>query len=233
MRGGHDWNLCFGGVRESKDNDCTDPETGRQQGPHKIDTHTHHRQLATRAASDKLTRPHRQLPVLPCPPRPPRSGRSHSTLPCYPLPRAEPPTQPGTFPAARSRAMSVPGTLIRTHSANSNMGINDTRHRRRSRSTSIIHEVLPETVTDEIDQSALPNWNSSWVNFKGTKHLVSVLCGLTVRRSMADTSHHDHLAENTIQLLPGGVARVILDSDQSHLYGVLVLDVPLGQGDTV
>jgi hypothetical protein len=64
--------------------------------------------------------------------------------------------------------MSVPGTLIRTHSANSNMGINDTRHRRRSRSTSIIHEVLPETVTDEIDQSALPNWNSSWVNFKGT-----------------------------------------------------------------
>jgi len=62
--------------------------------------------------------------------------------------------------------MSVPGSLIRTHS-NSNMGIKDTRTRRRSRSTSIIHEVLPETVIDESDQSALPNWNSSWVNFKG------------------------------------------------------------------
>jgi hypothetical protein len=64
--------------------------------------------------------------------------------------------------------MSAPATLIRTHSnSNSNMGIKDTRVRRRSRSTSIIHEVLPETVIDESDQSALPNWNSSWVNFKG------------------------------------------------------------------
>jgi hypothetical protein len=66
--------------------------------------------------------------------------------------------------------MSVPGSLIRTHS-NSNMGIKDTRTRRRSRSTSIIHEVLPETVIDESDQSALPNWNSSWVNFKGKSFL--------------------------------------------------------------
>ena len=34
-------------------------------------------------------------------------------------------------------------------------------------SDSHVHEVLPETVIDESDQSALPNWNSSWVNVKG------------------------------------------------------------------
>jgi ORMDL family len=62
--------------------------------------------------------------------------------------------------------MSVPGSLIRTHS-NNNIDIKDTRTRRRSRSTSIIHEVLPENIIDESDQSALPNWNSSWVNVKG------------------------------------------------------------------
>jgi hypothetical protein len=54
-----------------------------------------------------------------------------------------------------------------------------------------------------------------------------------VDRGLADTSHYDHFVENTIQLVSGSLARVILDSDQSHLYGVLVLDVPLGQGDTV
>lgn len=64
--------------------------------------------------------------------------------------------------------MSIPGSFVRTHS-NSNMGIKDTRIRRRSRSTSIIHEVLPETLIDESDQSALPNWNSSWVNVKGRR----------------------------------------------------------------
>jgi hypothetical protein len=68
--------------------------------------------------------------------------------------------------------MSVPGSLVRTAS-NSAIGINDIRHRRRSRSTSIIHEVLPETVIDESDQSALPNWNSSWVNVKGTNRVVA------------------------------------------------------------
>lgn len=64
--------------------------------------------------------------------------------------------------------MPVSGaSLIRTHS-NNNIDIKDTAQvRRRSRSTSIIHEVLPETVIDETDQSALPNWNSNWVNQRG------------------------------------------------------------------
>jgi len=75
---------------------------------------------------------------------------------------------------------SVPGSGIRMH-ANSNMSIKEIRTRRRSRSTSIIHEVLPETVVDESDQSALPNWNSSWVNVKGNNKAIGsvfVLIGL-------------------------------------------------------
>src|SRR5271170_5428423 len=137
--------------------------------------------------------------------------------------------------------MSAPATLIRTHSnSNSNMGIKDTRVRRRSRSTSIIHEVLPETVIDESDQSALPNWNSSWVNLKGETPTPRRLCFSLEYleadvgwdfRSLGDTSDYDYLFENPVQLVTGSVARVVVDVDESHVHGFVVFDVSLGQGD--
>ena len=40
-------------------------------------------------------------------------------------------------------------------------------NRSRSRSTSIIHEVRPDSLLDQADQGALPNLNANWVNRKG------------------------------------------------------------------
>ena len=81
---------------------------------------------------------------------------------------------------------SAQASLIRTHT-NTNINIKDTtanRTRRRSRSTSIIHEVQPETVIDESDQSALPNWNSSWVNLKGTTSFPTYFLRIASRESV-------------------------------------------------
>ena len=44
--------------------------------------------------------------------------------------------------------------------------------RNRSRSTSIIHEVRPDSLLDQSDQAAEPNLNANWVNRKGM-HLVN------------------------------------------------------------
>ena len=144
--------------------------------------------------------------------------------------------------------MSVPGSLVRTHSANSNMGIKDTRTRRRSRSTSIIHEVLPETVVDESDQSALPNWNSSWVNLKGKPTLPKsiallslllhvrvseyLVCILMMCRCLAYPPGHDHCLESPLQLVARSVTGIILDTDKSHIHGFELSHVSLGQGDS-
>jgi hypothetical protein len=49
---------------------------------------------------------------------------------------------------------------------------------------------------------------------------------------MANPSRDDSLPENPIQLVAWRVAGVIVDSDESYLYGVLVSYVSLGQGDT-
>ena len=38
---------------------------------------------------------------------------------------------------------------------------------KRQRSSSILHQVQQETIEEQSDQSALPNHNTSWVNYKG------------------------------------------------------------------
>lgn len=141
---------------------------------------------------------------------------------------------------------SAQASLIRTHT-NTNINMKDTtasRTRRRSRSTSIIHEVQPETVIDESDQSALPNWNSSWVNLKGTASspalvtLVSAYffprkCWRVFDRGLGDSSHHDHSSENPVRFTSRDITGTVMDINKFNIHGHVIFDVPLGQGDTV
>ena len=45
---------------------------------------------------------------------------------------------------------------------------------------------------------------------------------------MADTSYHDHFVENPVQFIARSIAGVVVDVDESHVYGFVLFDVSLG-----
>jgi hypothetical protein len=49
---------------------------------------------------------------------------------------------------------------------------------------------------------------------------------------MGDTSDYDYLFEDSVQLVARSVTRVVVDVDESHVHGLVVFDVSLGQGNT-
>jgi len=51
-------------------------------------------------------------------------------------------------------------------------------------------------------------------------------------RSLGYTSDYDYLFENPVQLVTGSITGVVVDVDESHVHGIVVFDVSLGQGDT-